>query len=675
MNNKANIFFSGLCVLLFFISNLSFVSDAFGQNPEVNNLFDLTLEELMDIEVYSVAKKITKLDDSATAVHVISEEDIRRSGATSLPEVLRLAPGLQVTRVNAHTWAIGMRGFANVFSNKLLVLIDGRTVYRPVFSGTFWDEHLIPLSDIKQIEVIRGPGATVWGSNAVNGVINIIRKSASESEGITLSVGSGNVEESQFSIIQATSLSEWWDLKLYGNQQRISSFEQADGGSAHDGNTYLSSGFRADGRLSDSDFLRVQGDVYRGSADDHQLVSQLEAPIVRDVKSSILDWGTNLMVNWASSQSQKSETNLQLYYDRFERESIPVDITADTIDLDFQHNYDLYRDFTTTYGFNWRLVHDDSIAGESVSFDPKNRTTGLFSSFLQGELSAIDDVVLTIGSKFEHNDYTGFEVQPSARGLVHLTDQSSLWLSIARAVRTPARTDRDLNIDYGTGLQSDGSIWVTSLSGNKSQNSENLLAIELGARSVFDEKISLDIATFVNRYDDLISSKIGDEKMRRSENSTIFETPTVFSNGVKGVAYGAESVVTLQAMEWWKLVGTYSWVKVDLDTVSDSDRVIALSSGAAAAENMFNLRSFVDLTSALQFDSVVYYLDRPMQNDIPSFIRSDFRLGWATTPAVSLDFVLHNAFDGKHRESVDPLTSSLASDVPRSFFFYLRVSL
>lgn len=405
---------------------------------------DLPLEDLLSLEVTSVSKKRQPLSEAPAAIYVITQDDIKRSGVTSIPEALRMAPGVQVTRINSNKWAVSSRGFNGQMSNKLLLLIDGRSVYTPAFSGVYWDVQDTFMDDIERIEVIRGPGATLWGANAVNGIINVITKSAGNTQGGLLTLGAGSEEKGFAGFRYGASLGDHSQGRFYLKAFDRDGFSDlATGTDAGDQWKSYRAGFRIDGGASTEDGWTFQGDIYHTDENQYvasQWVSTPPFNLPDDDNFNTTGW--NLLTRWNHHLSDRSSMTLQLYYDHAERDELILGQTHDTFDLDFQHNLMLGNRHDVIWGFGYRAVKDDFDNTFAVSLSPDSRTNHLISAFVQDQIELVPDRFhLTVGSKIEHNDYTGFEVQPSVKMLWTPHERHTLWGSVSRAVRTPSRVE------------------------------------------------------------------------------------------------------------------------------------------------------------------------------------------------------------------------------------------
>ncbi len=646
------------------------------EESSLDAYLDLPLEDLLSMEVTSVSKKKQRLTEAAAAVYVITQEDIRRSGVTSIPEALRLAPGMQVARADASKWAITSRGFNGLFANKLLVLMDGRSVYTPAYSGVYWDVQDTLLEDIERIEVIRGPGATLWGANAVNGVINIITKYAGNTQGGLVAVGGGNEEKGFANLRYGAQLGEGMQGRLYAKYfERDSSVLEADGNDAGDDWKSLRAGFRLDGNASEQDRWTLQGDIY--DTDENQTVRNLwRDPSELDPASidpaippgtmiptlspgfsdTVENSGWNLLARWNHAINEQSSTTLQVYYDHTERAETVLTQVYDTLDIDFQHNLIIGEKQALIWGLGYRRIEDDFTSTHAMSVNPDHSSQDLYSAFIQDQIELVsENLFLTLGSKFEHNDYTGFEVQPSIRGLWKPDAKSSLWASVSRAVRTPSRVETSGHIVTFTGVVTTGNPFAPiapvtgSINGNDKLESEKLLAYELGYRIQPLENLSFDLAGFHNDYDDLLT----------------FETTDIasytFANKMSGHARGFELAMDWRPTVWWRIQASYSRIYLSLELDNDSlDPGLSDQVGEGSSpEYQFSLRSNMDLSKGWELDLWVYQVDKlpassivALQNDveIDSYTSLNARLGWQ--PAENLEFSLvgQNLQGGDHAE-------------------------
>src|SRR6266446_596994 len=462
------------------------------QNPPAS-LKQLSLEQLGSVEVTTASKEPERVWKTPAAIYVITQEDIRRSGATSIPEVLRLAPDVEVARTDSDHWAVGIRGFGGQFSKSLLVLIDGRSVYSPLFAGVYWQVQDTLLEDIERIEVIRGPGGTIWGANAVNGVINIITKSTKDTHGMLASLSGGNVDQGIAEFRWGGSNGGGLDYRVYG-KGFIRGPEFHPDGSNFDHWKTGQLGFRTDWNLNTRDSLTLQGDMYKG-LDGERVAISLYTPQVREVFNGPHDVaGGNILGRWRRQFSKDSDIQIQGYFDRTTRYSPQLDEIRNTFDIDLLYHVTLKGGQNVLMGVGGRWSPDAIVQKfATLDFQPHDETDSIYSGFLQDQITIVPNkLALTIGSKFEHNNYSGFEIQPNVRLLWTPTPHQTLWGAVTRAVRTPSRLDQNLQLTVLL-LQGAPSIYLRVL-GSKDFSSEQLLGTEVGYRTLVAEKLYVDVA-------------------------------------------------------------------------------------------------------------------------------------------------------------------------------------
>lgn len=628
-----------LIVLILFQLNEGFSQEQ--DSLDVNKLKDLSLEQLMNIEVTSVSKNAENLEQTASAIQVITQEDIRNSGAKTLPEALRLASNLQVAQVNASQWAISARGFNNVLANKLLVLIDGRTVYTPLYAGVFWDIQNVVLEDVDRIEVISGPGGTLWGANAVNGVVNIITKNSHETQGFMTQVAAGTSLPGMASLRYGGKLADKVSYRLYGTGFNMGSTQLLNGKQANDDWTMRQGGFRMDWEASEKDKISVHGNIYH---------ARPNPPGAGGDTSSISN-GTNLLASWVHTTPGKSDFQLQTYFDHAFRDfANGFKEYLNTYDLEWQNRYFIGSHHELTYGFDLRVMDVDDKNTPLLAFLPAYKTLYLYSGFLQDKIILLKDRLnLTIGEKLEHNSYTGFESQPNARIRWTPRNNQMVWAAISRAVRTPARIDREI-IAY----QAPNIPFIT---GTDSFVSAKVIAYELGWRVQPLKTISVSLATFYNVYDDIRSAEPGDGPTR---------LPFTIANGVAGNSYGVELSVISRPADWWNLKGGYTFFKKDLSLKPGSKDANAASAESNDAEHQFLIESEMKLPVRLQLGTVLRYVGKLPKPYVPHYFGLDLNLGWEITKTIELNIVGQNLLQEHHVEFIP--SSPSAREIERSVY-------
>lgn len=648
---------------------------------EVDDLTEMSLESLMEVEVTSAARKEQKLSETAAAIHVISREDIRRSGATSLAEALRLAPGVQVARVNSDAWAISVRGFNNIVSNKLLVMIDGRSIYNPVFSGVHWGQQDVVLADIDRIEVVRGPGGALWGANAVNGVINIITRPAAETQGGLAEAGGGDPLGGFGTLRYGGELGESAHYRAYGKHTERGELETASGGDADDDSDQSQIGGRIDWQPTQFDQITLQGDAYTGDFGQPLFLPSLTPPGMFNVNDTGDKHGHNVLLNWRRSLAAGTHFELQTYYDHYTRDSRISREEVSTWDLDFHYDTAINERLSMLWGLGYRRQDIELEDRFTVQFDELSPSLDTFSSFIQGDIDLTQKLRLTLGSKFEHNDFTGFEVQPNARLLWQATEQHSVWAAVSRAVRTPNLIeDGALNNSFVLAPPVGLPLLFQGV-GNSAVEAEELVAYELGWRGQPHRDVHLDVAVFYNDYDNLLSSEFNPVPEFRLNPVPHLLFQSITDNQLRGKTYGLEASTEWQATETWRLTASYSLLEMDLEARPGSaDLFSAAATENSNPEQQFQIRSYVDLPHNLEFDTSIYWVDELPGLDIagvPSsriddYLRLDLHLGWRPAPGLQIGLFAQNILDDRHPETNQFIFSP--TEVPRAVFARARLT-
>ena len=599
----------------------------------IEELGQLSIEELANVEITSVSRQPQPLSEAPSAVFVITNDDIRRTGAVSIPEALRLAPNLEVARVDAGTYGITARGFnhSTATANKLLVMIDGRTVYSTLFSGVFWDAQNVLLDDIDRIEVVSGPGGALWGANAVNGVINVVTRSSAETQGVLVDLREGFVDRSA-GVRFGGRIDDDATFRVYATGFERGHTEKPNGVDARDSWDDVQGGFRFDWSGS-SDVVTLQGDTYHG--EDEQLPNASAQGAIG---------GGNLMGRWSRMFGNGSTLTAQVYYDKAWRD-FASNIRADveTYDVDAQYAF-AAGSHSVVVGGGYRAAHDFYVVGGNTAFlAPDSRTLELASVFGQDSLSLARDLRLTIGLKLENNTYTGLEYMPDARLAWQISDTALLWGAVSRAVRTPARVDRDL---YVAGL----------LAGGPDFESEKVVAYELGYRGQPFSRLSFSVSAFYNVYSDL----------RSVEASGPLVTPLVIKNGMEGDGYGIEAWGTYALTGWWRLMAGVSTLHKNLHFKPGSDDVEGVAFAGNDPDYQFQLRSSINIGADVEFDVFLRHVDELPDPFVADYTSLDARLGWHVTPSLELALVCSDLTDPTHQEFVNP--SLARREIRRSLY-------
>lgn len=588
-----------------------------------------SLEQLLAIDITGVSRKAESVARAPAAVFVLTADDIRRAGVTNIPDALRLVPGVNVAKVDSSRWAVSVRGFNARSAQKLLVLIDGRAVYNQLFSGVFWEVQ--DAQDIDRIEVIRGPGASVWGANAVNGIINIVTKSAADTHGLLGWVRAGS-EEKRYLGARAGTRSGRTDWRIYGK-----SFERDAGarvtGPSHDDWHMDRAGFRTDSDL-EGDTLTVQGEAYEGVTGTSLGVGG--AAFFGVPSEDITLSGANILSRWTRPLEGKDEVSVQAYFDYTNYDSRILAEKRRNFDIEASHRWGWAETQDLVWGVRARHTEDDIRTTPLLAVVPSSRGDDLFSAFFNNETSFLEDQIrLQLGAKFEHNSYTGFEVQPSARLSWQPITDHTFWAAVSRAVRVPSRLEDDLVVPGVFGRSRD-------------MQAEELLAWEAGWRAQLKPGLNTDVAVFYNQYDALLTNEL-----------------THFGNKGKGETWGAEVSANWLPVPWWRLDLAYGWLHMDLRAEPGAlTPGIFIAQENADPRHTLSLRSRMDLSETWQLDGTVRYVDALLGPGVPDYMTADLRLAWKPRPDLELSLVGRDLLDPEHPEQA----GGTVTEVQRSFY-------
>ena len=608
------------CTVFYFFALLflpAFVSQAYADQDtaSLEQIAHASMEDLLHMTVTTVSRSPEELQKVPAAVFVLTGEDIKRSGVTSVPDALRLVPGVEVASTDNNKWAVSIRGFASPLTNNLLVMIDGRSIYDPAFSGTLWEIRDVMLEDIDRIEVIRGPGGSVWGENAANGVINIITKNAAETQGILASAGYGNIERDFEDVRYGGKIMDSTFYRLYGRffQRENGYLSQGVSDDSYNGQ----GGFRTDSALDDEDKLMLEANVFTG---DHDGVQPLD---------NVFGRGGSAQGEWDREISSEQHLVTHFWYSRDDVNASVLAEKRDTMQLDSQHQYQATDRFKLISQFQYTYSHDHITNSEEFGVDPSHRGETLVSAGVEGQYQLIKDVLeLRGGSKVEHNDYTNWEAEPDVALSWLVTPDDTIWSSISRAVRVPSRLENDLVVFEPP---TDVPVQI----GNRHLDAEQLIAYEVGYRSTVNETFSYDLTSFYNNYDKLIISD-----------------PTTFENDAHGYTYGAEASAVYRPFAWWQIRPAYTFLKTDFKLnagVDDPAADIEALEGPNP-ENQASVRLQFDVDSTKRFDCDVRYVDNLGAPHISSYVVADARAAYQITDSVELAVVGQNLFRAHHYE-------------------------
>jgi iron complex outermembrane receptor protein len=599
------------------------------QSPP-DNLKKLSLEQLGNVEVTTVSKDPQQVHKTPAAVFVITQEDIRRSGATSIPEALRLAPGVEVAQIDGNHWSVSIRGFAGQFSKSLLVLVDGRSVYTPLFEGVYWDLPYVMLEDVERIEVVRGPGGTIWGSNAVNGVINIITRNANSTQGALATLGAGSVNQGTGGVRYGGSAGKDINYRIYG-MGAIRGHEFHPDGDQFDRWRMGQMGFRADWKSGQKDTFTVQGDIYRGESGERAFVASFSPPaeIQKDGKGYVS--GGNLLARWQHTTGEGSDIQIQAYFDRTNRQDFELGETRDTFDVDFVQHTRVHDDQELTWGLGARVSPSNFIqTSAGVNFLPNKQTDSIYSGFVQYELPIVrDKLTLTAGTKLEHNNFSGFEYQPSVRLLWTPTAHQSFWGAVTRAVRTPSRLDQDVQFAILVRATPPPPIYFQIL-GNPNLKAERLIAYEAGYRAQINSNVYVDFTAFYNTYNDLQGYGPPFPALANTPPPPHLFFVLPYANSIEGHTVGTEIAPNWKITHWWQVRGSYSFLHMqvkDKPGFTDVGNLLSSYMGSSPS-SLVGFQSLFNLPKHFELDATYRYSSALPAQAVRAYSTVDLRLGW-----------------------------------------------
>jgi iron complex outermembrane receptor protein len=638
--------------LLLFTCALLEAQDA--ETSPSGRLKGLSLEQLGNIEVTTVSKSPVKLSQTPAAIYVITQEDIRRSGVRSLPEALRLAPGVDVAQIDSVKWAVGIRGFESRLSRSVLVLIDGRSVYSPLFHGVYWEVQDTLIEDIDRIEVIRGPGGTIWGANAVNGVINIITKNSRDTRGTLVSAGGGSVNQGFLDFRTGGGNDSGFNYRVYGKGEDQSPAYHQDNRQFDDWRR-MQGGFRTDWDVNPRNTITVQGDLYDGVAGESVRVTSENPPAASVAEQNALLSGGNVLARWQRMFSATSDLQIQAYYDRVNRLQANQAEYRDTYDIDLVHHLTLFggQDFIWGFGARASVGKVPQVVPTYV-FNPSERTDQLYTAYAQDSIPLAGDKLLFIaGAKILNESLSGFNVEPSARLLWTPTPRRTFWGAVTRAVRTASDIEDTLTT---TSLVSTSPLVFSRTQGDRIFTDEILVGFEAGYRSLISNTFSLDIAAFHNRYNHLLSLETQTPYTEDDGGLTATIDPFFNLNGVKGTTSGIEIAPDWKPRSWWRLQGSYSFLDMDMKTIpTSSDTTTVSSLEGSSPHHQVRIQSWLDLMRNMEFSATWRYVSALPALSVGGYETGDARFAWRPVPRVELAVTAQNLMQPHHGEfSGDP---------------------
>jgi iron complex outermembrane receptor protein len=637
----------------------------------------MSIQDLMNVQVTSVSKKEEKLSKVAAAIFVITQDDIRHSGATNIPDLLRMVPGMDVAQINGSTWAIGARGFNQQFANKLLVMVDGRTVYSPTFSGVFWDTLDLPLFDIERIEVIRGAGGTIWGANAVTGVISIFTKKAAETKGMLLEAGAGNVEQGFGALQYGGTVGKETDFRIYTKYFNQDHMLDINGQNGADGWHRLRGGFRTDSSLSSKDSLMVEGDVSYGREGEFGFeLPAVTSPGFVPVSEEINLGDGSLETVWNHTYSERSNSSLQFSFQQHRRGDPLNPELRSTYDLDYRDQFSRGDRQDIVWGLDYQYSADRIGGSLTVAMNPPARAVQLFDAFGEDEIALIPArLFLTIGTRLEHNDYTGFEVMPSVSASWSLNDRNTVWVAVSRALRAPSRNDTNLVLNLGEFTGPGNTPTLLRLLGNPQFQDERVIAYEAGYRTMLSKRFSMDVTAYYDDWSNVQTTEPSGSFFETAPPPAHEVQTLTYENLIHGESHGVEITANWKVTDRWSISAGFAPAREHMHTNPKSaDTQTTLFLEGNSPDWATQLRSHFDLSHALSWDLSAYYVDPltdqgPLSNvTIPAYTRVDTGLTWRLGEGFSMSVVGQNLLRDHHLEFEDVNGSLQSGEIKRSAY-------
>ena len=629
-----------------------------------------SIEDLMKTKISSVSKREEQVLDTSAAVYVVSRDEIRSTGARNIPDALRLVPGMEVNQINASTFDVGIRGFDERFSNKMLVMIDGRSLYSPIFGGIYWDSINLVMDDIDRIEVIRGPGGSLWGTNAVNGTVNIITRSSQETQGIFLTDRSSSDTPISLSARYGGQVGKSGSYRIFSKYADAFGTQDEAGHWAGDAWHLLRGGFRSDLKLREHDALMLEGNLYGGSFGEPLSKPLLVAPFAATVGGINSESGGSAMGRWTHGYFNGQETQVQIYYSIEDRDATERPDNLYSVDVDVQHHFHIGSRQDLVGGAGYRFSEFYAPATPYLVITPARQHYPLYSVFIQDELVLVPKrLSLIAGGKSEHNRFTGFDLQPSLRLNFRPSVKSAVWASVTKAVKIPNILNTSMYRPLSASLGMDG-IDLATLVGNPKYKDEHLLAYEAGSRIQL-RRVSLDAAGFVNNYNDVETN----ENLAPVAHAGYTEYPAQWANNIYGKSFGAEVAASWNAVPGWKVTASYSWLKMEMRANSQSNDInTAVGFNAGTPTNHFGMRSSYSLLKNLDFNALAQYTG-PLPSGLggntapalPSYCRVDSNLQWHVREYFRIDIGGQNLLKPRVAEYVGG-NGAIQTLSPRNIF-------
>ncbi|MCE9595976.1 MAG: TonB-dependent receptor [Planctomycetes bacterium] len=642
--------------------SIGLAAPAFGQGEGPSqDLRDYTLEQILDMEVSIASPSDQKQGDAPAAVYVLTGDEIRRAGFTTIQEALRMVPGFFVARYTSTLWQVTARGFSGSFASDLLVMIDGVSVYTPLFAGVWWELQAIDMDDVERIEIVRGPGASLWGANAVNGVINVITKHSKDTHGVRVTALAGN-ESRELAARWGGKLDEDVDYRAWFKGSENSPLVDSLGDPANEHWTIGKVGFRTDWTRANGDRVKFLGNGYVAGVQESYAVAFPTAPFSRIANDTTPKNGGFLLGSWERDDTPDSNMKLSAWWSKDFQKQVDFRMNIDVFDVEFRRSRNLAADNTLTWGVGYHVVNSHLPSDFTYTFDPISRVQQTPRVFLHDEIRFPEqNASVTLAAQVEHTSFTGFEVQPSIRALWHPRENHTVWAALSRAVRTPSIEENDIafRLPYDN---FSGDFFLEQ--GSSRYESEKVVAAETGWRWSPSPTLSLDVSAFYNHYDDKRTLEFGTPF--NSGGLQFF--PFTFDNKAQARSYGVEVACDWDVSDRWRIRSGYSLFKLHTTLDADSNDFFLPTTDHSTPKNQINVRSYYDLGEHWEFDVGAYYVDDVLSYDNPAYTRVDARLGWNPNPNVRFSLGVQNAFMDQHPETGEDLIG-IGTEVERNVYF------
>jgi iron complex outermembrane receptor protein len=634
------------------------------------DLGQASIEELMNIEVTSASRKEQRAGDVAAAVFVITQDDIRRSGMTTIPDLLRLAPGVEVAQINSNKWAVSVRGFNALFANKLLVLVDGRSIYNRIFSGVLWDTEDLVLDDIDRIEVIRGPGAAIWGANAVNGVINIVTKSAADTKGGLVRADGGG-SGGQGTVRYGGTLGSA-SYRVYSQWTGRDESLIAPGIGANDGSHSTTTGFRADWSARPGAFM-LEGDFTAGQAralwpnlNPQTAAGDPLANVPTDTE------GGHVLGRWTHTRASGASLQIQSFADIASRLEPVGDYRRRAFDVDTQYHTALGAHQDVVAGAGYRFIDEEFLGHVYLTMNPAQDHSSLLTAFMQDEIELLRNrLAVTLGSQVQYDSESGAGVQPTARVMWKALPRQRLWAAVSRALRTPSLDEHAVRLVYPPVASASGLPLIVSSLGNPAAETETLVDAEAGYRLEIGTAASIDVTGFVGRYDHLVTNEVGAPIVQFVPSPQIIVTSRV-GNQLNATTRGVEVAGHWTPVRAWRFDGSYTALHVTPQLAVTSQDPLAASADGSAPRAQWQVRTVFSPGTRASLDVALFHVGPIEQLQVAAYTRADVSAEWRFSRRVSAMVIGQNLLDAAHAEFAGNQSLLLPTQVPRSASLRLR---